>query len=444
MKSKKIFSVAISMAIAATAVAGLAACGSGGDSSDHIHAFTAWVYDDTNHWMACPAEDPPTKNEKSKGTHVFDPTTGLCECGYKDPNFSGGNGNNNGGNGNNNGGNNNGGNNGNNGDENQGGGNNQGGGDIGGGGISSEDAGFPAYIMGEFNSWQPEALMMEEWEYDGHHFYIKDVQLTAGQGFCFYDSFSNADSENPDTYYKYDAIWGSEGQNVSDYFTKVTDADGNENIAAKADGAYSFDLYIGTTYDNEPQAPHINFTTDVTPGLGGGDVGGGNGDTPVTPTGDIYIMGTFNGWEKVAMTKDTAWGYAGAHYTYDVELSANDEILFTDGGENYYRYGAVWGENKDTWAKAVTDKDGNENIGILLGGNYHFDFYIGTYYGDGEDRHEEAPHVNATIEGRTPALGAVVSGDKNARLAFYGKGEAGAPAALYAMLPVCGKAYLGA
>ena len=78
MKAKKFLAVAVSLAIAATAAIGIAACGKK-DNDGHVHAYTEWDYNETQHWKYC--KDDNTVNEKSKEDHTFVGNT-CSECGY--------------------------------------------------------------------------------------------------------------------------------------------------------------------------------------------------------------------------------------------------------------------------------------------------------------------------------------------------------------------------
>ena len=52
---------------------------------EHQHtASTEWKYDDTNHWHACTTCEENVQLDKA--AHKFD-ENGVCECGYKDPNY---------------------------------------------------------------------------------------------------------------------------------------------------------------------------------------------------------------------------------------------------------------------------------------------------------------------------------------------------------------------
>ena len=78
MKAKKFFAVALSLAIAATAAIGIAACG-GKDDDGHVHNYSEWGQSETEHWKYC--KDDNTINEKSRGEHNFVGDT-CSECGY--------------------------------------------------------------------------------------------------------------------------------------------------------------------------------------------------------------------------------------------------------------------------------------------------------------------------------------------------------------------------
>ena len=77
MKAKKFLAVAVSLAIAATAAIGIAACGK---KDDHVHNYNKWVNDDPNqHWKVCSICG--VANEKSREDHNFVGDT-CSECGY--------------------------------------------------------------------------------------------------------------------------------------------------------------------------------------------------------------------------------------------------------------------------------------------------------------------------------------------------------------------------
>ena len=70
------------LAVLSTAAIGLAACGEVPDPG-HDHSYTAWNYNDTNHWKECP--DDGVKDTDTEAAHKDTNNDGLCDdgCGYK-------------------------------------------------------------------------------------------------------------------------------------------------------------------------------------------------------------------------------------------------------------------------------------------------------------------------------------------------------------------------
>lgn len=72
---KKIIGVAASVMTLAMALGGLTACV---DDSEHVHEYTKWAHNDTQHWQVCEADGA----ESTHVDHFFNPVNDyVCECG---------------------------------------------------------------------------------------------------------------------------------------------------------------------------------------------------------------------------------------------------------------------------------------------------------------------------------------------------------------------------
>ncbi len=77
MKAKKRLIVLLSVLLVVCMAAGLAACRFVLGDEEHVHIYTKWAYDETQHWKVCPVDgvmDPETKSG-----HAF--VEGVCICG---------------------------------------------------------------------------------------------------------------------------------------------------------------------------------------------------------------------------------------------------------------------------------------------------------------------------------------------------------------------------
>ena len=72
---KKLIGVAASVMTLAMALGGLTACG---DDSEHVHEYTKWAHNDTQHWRVCEVDGA----ESTHVDHFFNPVNDyVCECG---------------------------------------------------------------------------------------------------------------------------------------------------------------------------------------------------------------------------------------------------------------------------------------------------------------------------------------------------------------------------
>ncbi len=77
MKTKKRLTILLSVLLVVCMAAGLAACRFVLGDEEHVHIYTKWAYDETQHWKVCPEDgvmDPETKSD-----HEF--VEGVCVCG---------------------------------------------------------------------------------------------------------------------------------------------------------------------------------------------------------------------------------------------------------------------------------------------------------------------------------------------------------------------------
>ncbi len=324
MKAKRLFAAVLSMAIAASAVAGLAACGT------ETQYLDTWTTSAEGHWHAS-VDNPDIIGDY--GDHTF--KDGKCTvCEYPDPNYNPG-----------------GGDGGDGGSGDTGGG---GGSDIGGGGggssdeelIGTEDLGIR--LICESRGWDADPAYFvqdSEWGYDGAHYQLI-INLNSGDQFCIAETLST-DSE---VWYNYGNEYFKFSQGI---FTEQASDVGGSNFVVVSDGSYTFDFYVGTKIDGNEEHAHIDAKitgTDLDLGGGGGDVGGGDHSTWDTLTihyhnakdwANPYAYSWETGYETKFLgnwpgTPATAESDGWVKITYQVDPAARGSlmIIFNDGKEN--------------------------------------------------------------------------------------------------------------
>ncbi len=329
MKAKKMLAVFVSMAIAATAIAGLAGCGkknnggSGGgeggsgstevcDGTNHTFDTNTWANNDSGHWHPATCEHDWALGDFA--AHKF--KDGSCEvCGWPDPNADSGSGD----------------------DETH---------KFATGwtsdtnyhwhicenhpndttDVSGKAAHFDEDNNGECDECHAAvsktddpiestlvvlAYTTDAWAsttekgfyeitetYDGQHFSL-EIELTEGTEFYLYEDLSKTepdDNGNTRTWYNYGQL--ASGNQLFDQ-SAASEGYGTVNFVVRATKSYTFDFYIGTSYGGEPESPHFDaYVTGTQPGGGGGDVGGGEADWTQQITLHYHNI---NNWSTVSV-----------------------------------------------------------------------------------------------------------------------------------------------
>lgn len=355
MKTRKILAAAVSLAIAATAVAGLAACGVSNDSGDggHVHSFdeTKWSTSEKGHWHPATCGHDFALGDYADHTMV----SGECTvCHYQSGSTNPGDG----------------------------------------GSTVPDDPNVPDDpILEDSPMWfkrdsenseaQNLEIVNDLGGASGAHYRVT-VDLAAGEAFYFY--LDNGDGSEPD----YESFKLQYITTNGNYFKTVGDYG---NLAANGGGTYQFDIYVGTESDlAASRTAHIDVTVIV-----GGDIGGG-GDTP---TGDVVLAysvdGTWATTEKAEFTLQQE-DYEGVHYSLELELTQGTQFyLYENVSESetkYCNHGQLAMGN-DIFDASEANEFGTKNFIVRETKSYTFDFYNGTIV----DGNSQPAHFDAKVTG---------------------------------------------